>query len=673
MHPCSKADSRQALRRDTFAPARLAADRAACAPGLRGWLLRWLLRWLTAALLALVAWTAQGQTPRLDAQGVLHVERAQQIASPAPAFPADGTLRAVNLPATWKGGSEGGPGPVWYRIEFDAPPRPPGAAVDGLAADPTLALLMERACGRLVVVLNDVRLQVDGPEVDPSGAVCFQPRLLPLPGAVLRAQANRLDIRIAGLPLSQTTARQRAAGLWPVQIGPYTVLASRHEDQRLWQVTAVQVMALTLLLLGAFVTAMGWHDRRDGSFVFFGLLALGWGLVTLRTASFGNWRLGPESQWLFTSLIAPVAGVAAVFLLRSARWRDRRVDALLLAQCVLMPVSLLLVPREATFGTALFWYTLLGLELMAAGALLGRQVRHQTPEDFGWTGSMLAIGGLLVMVVMATQYGWLPLHTEQVAHLAMSALLLFAAFHLVRTFASALRSAEAARLTMELRVAEATAQIERNFAQLAELRVEQVTEKERKRIAADLHDDLGAKLLTIVHTSESERIANLAREALEEMRLSVRGLTGKPVQVADALADWRAETVARLGQAGIDADWRGPADEVQQRLPARTYVQTTRILREAVSNIIKHSGATHCKVRCGIGADEFVLLIQDNGRGISTEMSGKLDRGQGMYSMKNRAKQMHGQCLVESGPGFGTVIRLTLPLRESSPAAPSTS
>ena len=54
-----------------------------------------------------------------------------------------------------------------------------------------------------------------------------------------------------------------------------------------------------------------------------------------------------------------------------------------------------------------------------------------------------------------------------------------------------------------MRIREATAEIERNFTQLAELRVEKVTERERKRIAADLHDDLGAKLLTIVHTSES--------------------------------------------------------------------------------------------------------------------------------------------------------------------------
>jgi signal transduction histidine kinase len=142
----------------------------------------------------------------------------------------------------------------------------------------------------------------------------------------------------------------------------------------------------------------------------------------------------------------------------------------------------------------------------------------------------------------------------------------------------------------------------------------------------------------------------------------VRGLTGKPMRLADALADWRAETVLRLSQANIEADWRGPTEETEQLLPARSFVQTTRILREAVSNIIKHSGASHCKVRCAISDRQFGLTVQDNGKGIPMELDGKLDRGHGMASMKHRAKQMQGQCLMESGPGYGTVIRLTLPL-----------
>jgi signal transduction histidine kinase len=89
-------------------------------------------------------------------------------------------------------------------------------------------------------------------------------------------------------------------------------------------------------------------------------------------------------------------------------------------------------------------------------------------------------------------------------------------------------------------------------------RVDQFTERERKRIASDLHDDLGAKLLTIVHTADATRVPQLAREALEEMRLSVRGLAGRPVRLDDALADWRAEIIGRLTQARIETLWDHP-------------------------------------------------------------------------------------------------------------------
>jgi len=142
----------------------------------------------------------------------------------------------------------------------------------------------------------------------------------------------------------------------------------------------------------------------------------------------------------------------------------------------------------------------------------------------------------------------------------------------------------------------------------------------------------------------------------------VRGLTGKPVKIADALADWRAETVSRLSQSAVQVDWTSTHDNDERHLSARAFVQTTRILREATSNIIKHSGANACSIRCVIDDTDFNLVIQDNGRGIPMELDGKLDRGHGMASMKRRAKQLAGQCLVESGPGYGTVIRLTLPL-----------
>jgi signal transduction histidine kinase len=304
----------------------------------------------------------------------------------------------------------------------------------------------------------------------------------------------------------------------------------------------------------------------------------------------------------------------------------------------------------------------LAAEVIAAAGLHLVVLWRTRRSEFWSMAALLGAVMLLVGLEFAVQYGGLPTPGVPLLQFAVPLLFIGTAMRLLQVFARALRAAEDGRENLEGRVQEITADIERNFAQLAELRVEQVTEKERKRIAADLHDDLGAKLLTIVHTSESERISTLAREALEEMRLSVRGLTGRPMRLADALADWRAETVLRLGQANIEADWRGPTEEIEQLLPARGFVQTTRILREAVSNIIKHSGASHCKVRCAITERQFGLTVQDNGKGIPMELDGKLDRGHGMSSMKHRAKQMQGQCLVESGPGYGTVIRLTLPL-----------
>jgi signal transduction histidine kinase len=282
---------------------------------------------------------------------------------------------------------------------------------------------------------------------------------------------------------------------------------------------------------------------------------------------------------------------------------------------------------------------------------------------FGLLGARVGGWALAGVAGLAPRQGWRPL--GEAPWLPLVPPLAFAALglRLLQSEFAALRMADAsARALIEKRVGEAAAEAERTYAQLAELRIEQVIERERKRIAADLHDDLGAKLLTIVHTSESDRISSLAREALEEMRLSVRGLTGKPVRLADALGDWRAEFVARLGQANIGAQWQSPSDELPQTLPARAYVQTTRILREAVSNIIKHSGAARCTVSGKVQDGDFVLTIQDNGNGIPMELDGKLDRGHGMASMKQRAKQLQGQCLVESGPGFGTVIRLTIPL-----------
>jgi signal transduction histidine kinase len=201
-------------------------------------------------------------------------------------------------------------------------------------------------------------------------------------------------------------------------------------------------------------------------------------------------------------------------------------------------------------------------------------------------------------------------------------------------------------------------EMEDRVESLTQHRVGQFTEAERRRIAADLHDDLGAKLLTIVHTTDGARLPQLAREALEEMRLSVRGLAGKAVRLEDAMADWRAESVARLEQAGVRLRWDTSDASSDAILSARSFMQLTRILREATSNVIKHSGASNCRIDCEVIDGWLQLSLKDDGRGIEHD----LGSGHGMASMKRRAKRLSGQCLVESRPGHGVVILLTVPV-----------
>ncbi|MFG6485049.1 sensor histidine kinase [Roseateles sp. BYS78W] len=430
-----------------------------------------------------------------------------------------------------------------------------------------------------------------------------------------------------------------------------------------WAATLHGWVAAMLALMATVVGVVSSLHHRERPASFLVGMMLSW--VVLRATG------APAAAGLRPLLMTLLVLCGVQYLLRQMNWKRSWIDHALLIQCLVVPASLLLTGGQVGLLGAV-WHAVLSVELVAAmgWALWLRRSRLRATPDEAQTREFRLMALLMVPTMLAllaemglagvseslwwTASPWLGL--------LLPMLMLGLGLQLVNQVASARVDAERRIAAVEQRMADRIAEVERSHGQLAEQKLEQVTERERKRIAADLHDDLGAKLLTIVHTSESDRISTLAREALEEMRLSVRGLTGKPVHLIDALGDWRAEVVSRLGQANILAEWKSPAEDIEHTFQARSYVQTTRILRESVSNIIKHSGATNATISATIQDGDFVLTIQDNGQGIPTELDGRLDRGHGMASMKSRAKQMHGQCLVESGPGWGTVIRLTIPL-----------
>ena len=607
-------------------------------------LLSRLFGWLSlvAALAAMAPARAQG----------LSLAQAVAVQGDTVLFPEGADAKAQPLPDDWSLSRPGYSGAVWYRLEFDANSSP---------RDTPMGLYLARACSGYRLVLNGVRLRGSAALAGLASSPCYAAQVVEIPASLLRDQGNVLDIKVDGLALQRVNAARRAGGLAALELGPLAALLERQQNNSLLRLVLPALLSAMLLGLTVFAAVYALVSKQERYLGYLAGMALVSALLSLRIFVPDKVLASGSAEWLMASLVPLLLLCVVQFLLRHINWRHRALDMALALQCLLVPLSLWWAGALQHHALAGAWFLTLGTQALAASAFYLWLTWRSKREEFWPMATILGLAAVMLVLELLGQYRALADSARVLTVVAPLSVLLIG-LRLVIVHAHDRNRYELERSGLEQRIRDTVSEIERNYAQLAEAKLEQVTERERKRIAADLHDDLGAKLLTIVHTSESDRISTLAREALEEMRLSVRGLTGKPVQLLDALGDWRAEVVSRLGQANIKAEWRVPSEDLTHTLPARAYVQTTRIVREAVSNMIKHSGATHCTVNCAVVGTDFQIMIQDNGQGISLELDGRLDRGHGMASMKSRAKQMHGQCLVESGPGWGTVIRLTIPL-----------
>jgi two-component system sensor histidine kinase DesK len=182
---------------------------------------------------------------------------------------------------------------------------------------------------------------------------------------------------------------------------------------------------------------------------------------------------------------------------------------------------------------------------------------------------------------------------------------------------------------------------------------------ERERIARDLHDVLGHTLSLIVLKAElavklSERdpvraaaemrdVEAVARRTLQEVREAIRGYRA-------TLADEAPRARALLKAAGIQAELDLEAGDLPQPIEETLAFA----LREAVTNVVRHSGATTCRAHVHRDGDRVILEVQDDGRGSSAR------EGAGLRGMRERVEVFGGE--ISRPGGRGMRLRITLPL-----------
>lgn len=183
--------------------------------------------------------------------------------------------------------------------------------------------------------------------------------------------------------------------------------------------------------------------------------------------------------------------------------------------------------------------------------------------------------------------------------------------------------------------------------------------EERLRIARDLHDDVGARLLSGLHRKELDQTHEAMRGAIGDLRAIVSGLSGHELPLDEVLADLRHETAERLAGAGMVLDWPPPdLDEPSDPVPYRVYKNLTSACREVISNAIRHAGAGKVAVTVAHTKDSLEMTISDDGVGLPREPGG---RRSGLANLERRLGEIGG---VVSFPetARGVVVRLSVPL-----------
>jgi signal transduction histidine kinase len=144
--------------------------------------------------------------------------------------------------------------------------------------------------------------------------------------------------------------------------------------------------------------------------------------------------------------------------------------------------------------------------------------------------------------------------------------------------------------------------------------VEQGRSEERRRLAQDLHDDIGARLLTLMYKAHSPEMEDYARHTLQDLKTLTRGLAASSQPLAHALAEWKADIGQRLTAAHIGLKWTATQD-ADVVLSMVQWSAITRVLRELVTNVIAHAQARAIEIDVSLVSDRLVLMVTDDGIG----------------------------------------------------------
>ncbi|MBI5716432.1 MAG: ATP-binding protein [Burkholderiales bacterium] len=590
----------------------------------------------------------------------------------------DERLRATALPHRWRDDCAACT-TLWYRIDrpLADPPREAQAVYLPALAD------------NAAVYLNGRLLGQGGRFADPVARLGARPLWVSAPAALWQPGENRLYVLLK--------AERARFGLMPaLAIGAESELIGAWHVRHSLAVTLPQVAATAAAMLALMMGVLAWYRRAEPGHHRLALAALlfsadtfarlvvepplsgtAWSgvLALLRLCLAASvaalvWRLGTvdttEDSTVGAAVPAPKARRPGIMAAALAAF------AAVAAAAAAQPSG---VALEAVETAARLAWAAAGLGLLRQGwrAADARRAAPGAALAMAATVDLLRLPPLALahpgaaiapIVSAAASAEALPL-----APWAVVALLGVAAWWLLVRFVETLNAAELLNIDLEAMVRERTAALQAQFERVRELERRETIAAERERLMRDMHDGVGGHLVSMLAMIEADRrrpgeLAQVVREALDDMRLMIDSLEPVDDDLNAVLAMFHDRLAPRLRAAGVVLHWNVELlPQVSGLTPARV-LHLLRMLQEAVTNAMRHGRARALWIAAAAGEGGGVRVeVRDDGAGFDPQAVQATGGGRGLKNLARRAHEIGAELSITSAPGCGAnvVVRWTEP------------
>jgi signal transduction histidine kinase len=498
---------------------------------------------------------------------------------------------------------------------------------------------------------NRFSLEINGQWLGASGVLTdrredhvHQPQHFLLSNGALRSTGNELLIEVHG-------ELARYAGLGEVWLGPSQVIQPMYASRRSWQSGGALVIVGLALMMGVlalgFGTAMGARVQ-----VLFGWAAVLWGirncyvLVISPPLPHPWWGIGMD---LLYGLSVVLLALSILLTLRAKSKASMAVLGILVLSTLILPVA-----HGLTGLNELRQYWLMSL-LIGVAWVTGRVLWHWWRAR-NFESHVLAASAVLALALglydhLAIVYGPSGYSQFALARFAFLFILLAMSVLLLRRVWRSILAAKRCRGRLQTRLARAATLLTTHHAEREKKRVQDAELAERLRLLREMHDGVGAHLVTMhsmLRNPQSTR--NDLEHELEQAGLALRDSLGT---LHDGAQTWlvllvrlRESLESRLRHAGMGLIWQ-VEDLGELPLPGVQAQRHFRMLMgECVTNVIKHAKAQQVTLQAyrtpEVGPLAWVVRLSDDGQGMHTQ---KAD-GHGMANMLTHAKSIQAQLRV---------------------------